>query len=126
MRGKADGLKVYEEDGRKKIQITDLKTTSFFKDFARKAYYENYHLQAAVYTWLAHAVYEVPTTDIEYRFCVVENKFPYRVKYAKMSSEAMEAGEILLSRCMEAVKGWGDQEPNFLITEVEEIGDWSL
>ena len=38
----------------------------------------------------------------------------------------VEAGERKLRTCVDEIIKFGDSEPNFLIEEVRELGDWSL
>jgi hypothetical protein len=118
IRGKADAVKLNEE-GKPKI-ITDLKTTALFDDFKKKSHWDHYDLQAAVYTLLSS------TETIQYYFCVAETVEPYRVQYMHAEMGFLENGEGKLQTCLAKIKDFGDREPNFLLEEIVELGDYSL
>jgi len=118
IRGKADAI-IYGENGKPRI-ICDIKTTSQFDKFFRSAYSHHYDLQAAVYTMIAG------TDMVNYYFCVVETVAPYRVQYMHASLEFMESGERKFRRCIDEILAFGDKEPDFKLTEVKELGDYSL
>lgn len=125
-KGKADGLKIVEhENGMKSAVIADLKTTNYFQDFFRKAYYNHYDLQAAVYSHITAAALGVSSSLINYVFCVVETKPPYHSAFYTCNNEFIESGERRLDYCLAQVKKFGDKEPNFMIEEVKELGDFS-
>ncbi len=132
LRGKADALLIKEwfdvgsNRDAKSLLITDVKTTSKFDDFFRKASYMHYDLQAAVYTLIGSASQGVSSSFTNYYFCVVETVMPYRVQFYHASMEFLEAGERKLRRCIDAIKEFGDREPNFMIEEIPELGDFSL
>lgn len=125
LRGKADALGVFEF-ANKSMQITDIKTTAKFDDFYRKASYMHYDLQAAVYTLIGSASQKVSSSFTNYYFCVVETVAPYRVQFYHASTEFLESGERKLRKCIDAIKEFGDREPNFMIEEIPELGDFSL
>lgn len=122
LRGKSDYLK---KSGNSLI-ITDLKTTAQFDDWARKAYYRHYDLQAAVYTFIGAAAVNAKSEFTNYYFCVAETVEPYRVQFMHANIEFIESGERKLRKCLDAISEFGDKDPNFLIEEVKELGDYSL
>lgn len=132
MRGKADALFVKEwfdvssNCDVKSLLITDLKTTTKFDEFFRRAQYQHYDLQAAVYTLIGSASQEVSSSFTNYYFCVAETFAPYRVQFMHASPEFLESGERKLRRCIDTIKEAGDREPNFLLEDVPELGDFSL
>lgn len=132
LRGKADAIRTNDRyvvgDNRriKSLLITDIKTTSKFDDFFRKASYMHYDLQAAVYTLIGSASQGVSSSFTNYYFCFVETVAPYRVQFVHASTEFLESGERKLRKCIDAIKEFGDREPNFMIEEIPELGDYSL
>lgn len=122
IRGKADAIKVAGDS----LTITDIKTTAKFDDFKKRAFWNHYDLQAAVYTMIGSASNKISPSFTNYYFCVAETVEPYRVQFLHASLEFVENGERKLSTCVEEIKNFGDKKPNFLIEEVEEIGDYSL
>lgn len=122
LRGKADAIL---RDG-DSLVITDVKTTIKFDEFRFKAMRRHYDLQAAVYLLIASKSLGVSESFANFYFCVAETVFPYRVQYHHASSEFIEHGQQKLAKCLEEIKKFGDKEPNFLIEEVNELGDWSL
>lgn len=119
LRGKADAI-VYHDDGKTPKAICDIKTTAQFDKFHKSASWNHYDLQAAVYTLIAG------TNLVNYYFCVAETVAPYRVQYFHANSDFLDAGERKLRRCLDAIIQFGDKSPNFLITEMGELGDWSI
>lgn len=119
LRGKADAIGYYEDNTTPKT-ICDLKTTAQFDKFKKSASWMHYDLQAATYTLIAK------TNRVNYYFCVVETVLPYRVQYFHASIDFIEAGERKLRRCIDEIVEFGDKEPSFLITEMGELGDWSI
>lgn len=117
LRGKADAI-VYKDS--KPSIITDVKTTAQFDKFFKSASWKHYDLQAATYTLISGV------EMVNYYFCVVETVIPYRVQYMHASLEFLEAGERKLVKCLEEIKEFGDKQPNFMIEEVAELGDYSL
>lgn len=139
LRGKADALMIHEwidlatKDEHKSLQITDIKTTAQFDECVpregyqpRKPYYMHYDLQAAVYTLIGSASQKVSSSFTNYYFCFVETIAPYRVQFVHASTEFLESGERKLRKCIDAIKEFGDNEPNFMIKEIPELGDFSL
>lgn len=122
LRGKADAIL---QNGNSLI-ITDIKTTAQFDEWKYKAMRRHYDLQAAVYSLIGAKSLGVSDSMVNFYFCVVETVFPYRVQYHHASTEFLEHGEQKLATCLEEIKKFGDREPNFLIEEVNELGDWSL
>lgn len=122
LRGKADAIL---QDGETLI-ITDIKTTPQFDEWKYKSMRRHYDLQAANYSLIASKSLGVDANNTKFYFCVVETVFPYRVQYHLAGLPFLESGERKLAQCLEAIKEFGDKEPNFLIEEVNELGDWSL
>lgn len=122
LRGKADALKV--EDGI--LTITDIKTTAQFDEWKYKAMRRHYDLQAATYSLIGSASHGIDIGATKFYFCVVETVPPYRVQYHFAGLNFIESGEDKLSKCIKAIKEFGDREPNFLIEDINELGDWSL
>jgi len=121
LRGKADAIVL---DANAAI-ITDIKTTAQFDKFARQAYWNHYDLQAATYTLIGAHHLKIDPTMINYYFCVAETVAPFRVKYFHASLEFVESGERKLRTCIDAITDFGDNKPNFLLADIEELGDWS-
>lgn len=122
LRGKADAVKI---DGEVMI-ITDLKTTAQFDKFHKSASWNHYDLQAAVYALIGSASQKISSNFTNYYFCVAETVLPYRVQFFHAGLEFIEAGERKLRQCIDAVKEFGDREPNFMLEEIPELGDFSL
>lgn len=122
LRGKADAIKLIEGEA---IIITDIKTTAQFDKFAKAAYWNHYDLQAANYTLIGAQHMKVDPALVNYYFCVAETVAPYRVQYFHASLEFVEAGERKLRTCIDAIVDFGDKQPNFLLEELVELGDWS-
>lgn len=122
LRGKADAI-WQGDDG---IIVADIKTTAQFDEWKYKAIRRHYDLQAAVYSLIAAKSLGVTENRVNFYFCVVETVLPYRVQYHHASLEFLEHGEQKLVKCLEEIKEFGDKEPNFLIEEVNELGDFSL
>ena len=122
LKGKADAIEV----GKDHIVITDIKTTAQFDKFEKAVFSKHYDLQAAVYSLIASSFLGISTNFVNYYFCVVETVEPYRVQYFHSSLEFLEAGESKLRKCIDEIVAFGDREPTPLLTEVKELGDWSL
>lgn len=116
LRGKADI--VQKDETGKPFRIWDVKTTAQFQEWKYKAIRLHYDLQAAVYKTLYNG-------DVDFAFIIAETIPPYRVQLAFLTPEAWDKGEADLARCLEAIKEFGDKEPNFSILEEIRIGDWS-
>lgn len=121
LRGKADAIKLDAEAA----IITDIKTTAQFDKFAKASYWNHYDLQSATYTLIGAHHLKVDPQLVNYYFCVAETVAPFRVKYFHASLEFVEAGERKLRTCIDAIADFGDNKPNFLLEEIEELGDWS-
>lgn len=124
LRGKADALKIGK--GRHTLTLVDLKTTSQFDSFKYRAQRAHYDLQAANYTLIGSASQKIDAGSVDYWFCVAETVFPYRVQFCYATPEFVSAGESKLAKCVDEILKFGDKEPNFLIEDVIELGDWSL
>lgn len=123
LRGKADVTKLLNKEA---AIILDLKTTAQFDQFKKKALWNHYDLQSATYTLIGASALKVDPSLVNFYFCVAEAVAPHRVQYFHASAEFLESGESKLKRCVDAIVEFGDKEPNFLIPEVGELGDWSL
>lgn len=123
LRGKADALKVVPG---KSLITTDIKTTAKFDDFKKKSSWNHYDLQAANYNLIGASSQGIDPGMCNFYFCVVETVAPYRVQYFHSSLEFLETGERKLRDCIDAIVAFGNKEPSFLITEVGELGDWSI
>lgn len=121
LRGKGDAIRLIKEAA----IITDIKTTAQFDKFAKAAYWNHYDLQAATYTLIGAHHLNIDPSLINYYFCVAETVAPYRVQYLHASLEFVEAGERKLRTCIDAITDFGDNQPNFLLEEIIELGDWS-
>lgn len=121
LRGKADAIKLDAEAA----IITDIKTTAQFDKFAKSAYWNHYDLQAATYTLIGAHYLKIDPTLINYYFCVAETVIPYRVKYFHAGLEFIDSGERKLRKCIDSIVDFGNNKPNFLIEDIEELGDWS-
>lgn len=122
LRGKADAIKLIEGEA---IIITDIKTTAQFDKFAKQAYWNHYDLQAANYALIGAQHMKVDPSLVNYYFCVAETVAPYRVQYFHASLEFVESGERKLRTCIDAIVNFGDKQPNFLLEEIGELGDYS-
>lgn len=127
LRSKADAIRFL--DGGRAIQVIDLKTTSFFDKWHYDLYYPmrmQYDLQASLYLRAACASHDISNSLANYYFCVAETVAPYRVKFYHASNAFLESGDRKLELCLQAIRDFGDKEPNFLIGEIGELGDGSL
>lgn len=122
LRGKADAIRLNEGQS---IVITDIKTTAQFDKFAKSAYWNHYDLQAAVYSLIGASHLKVSPELVNYYFCVAETVAPFRVQYFHAGLEFLESGERKLRNCIDAIVAFGNKDPNFLIEEITELGDWS-
>lgn len=122
LRGKADAVLV---DG-DALVITDIKTTGQFDEWKYKSMRRHYDLQAAVYSAIGSAATKTSPSSCNFYFCVAETVAPFRVQYHHASLDFIEHGEDKLSTCLAKISDFGDKEPNFLIEDVNELGDFSL
>lgn len=122
LRGKADVIKRIDES----VIITDLKTTAQFDKFYRQAQQKHYDLQSANYTLIGASALGIDTSLVKYAFCVAETVKPYRVQFMVAGIDFVEAGERKLRTCIDEIVKFGNKEPNFLLEEVRELGDWSI
>lgn len=122
LRGKADGIKLVNDDS---AVVIDIKTTAQFDKFEKQAYWNHYDLQSAVYTFITAAYKKIDPTLVNYMFCVAETVAPYRVQYMHASLEFVESGERKLRTCIDEIVAFGDKQPNFMLEEIKELGDWS-
>lgn len=128
VRGKADALKISKD--RKHLMVLDLKTTAQFDKFKFNVFRNHYDLQSAVYSVIAAASqgWQLQTglENVEYVFCVAETVAPYRVQFAHASNEFLQHGIDKLNKCLIAIKEFGEADPNFLIEDWIELGDFSF
>lgn len=125
LRGKADII-IHGQNG---LIVSDIKTTSKFDRWVKDKYYAmnmHYDLQAALYSLIAGKAFGVSEGLINFYFCVAETQPPYRVQWHHAGLEFIEHGQAKLANCLEEIKKFGDREPNFLIEEINELGDFSL
>ena len=122
LRGKADATRLINTAA----IVTDIKTTAKFDEFAKKAFWRHYDLQAAVYSLIAASHLGIDPNMVNFYFCVAETVAPYRVQYLHASLEFVEAGERKLRTCIDEIVAFGDKQPNFLIEDIIELGDYSL
>lgn len=122
LRGKADVLK---QMGSSAI-ITDIKTTAQFDKFPRESQRRHYDLQAANYTLVGASSLGIESSLMKFMFCVVETVKPYRVQYMLAGIDFVDAGERKLRTCVDEIVKFGDNEPNLLIEDIKELGDWSI
>ncbi len=122
LRGKADAILIEKNS----LIITDIKTTAQFDEWKYKAMRRHYDLQASVYSRIAASSLKIDPGRTNFYFCVVETVAPFRVQYHHAGLDFLKHGDEKLASCLEAIKEFGDREPNFLIKEVNELGDWSL
>lgn len=122
LRGKADAIKVAGDSA----IITDIKTTAKFDKFHRDAQRSHYDLQAATYTLVTSSSLKINSSLVKFMFCVVETIKPYRAQFMLAGIDFVDAGERKLRTCIDEIVSFGDSEPNFLIEDIKELGDWSL
>lgn len=127
VRGKADALKIGK--GRDHITVLDLKTTAQFGQFKYRVFRNHYDLQCATYSVIAAATQgrnlQSDMDFVDYVFCVAETVAPYRVQFMRVNQEFVNHGIDKLNACLTAIKEFGDQQPNFLLTDWVELGDLS-
>ena len=78
------------------------------------------------YDAIAQIVDNIENHPISKKLLKDKNVKPDRVQYHHAEQEFLEHGETKLADCLRQIKDFGDKEPNFLIREVNELGDWSL
>lgn len=125
LRGKADAI-IKTQNG---LIVSDIKTTSKFDMWEKNKYFAmnvHYDLQASLYSLIAGKAFGVSEGFTNFYFCVAEVIPPYRVQWHHAGLEFIEHGQAKLANCLEEIKKFGDKEPNFLIEEVNELGDFSL
>ena len=101
-------------------------TTAQFDEWKYRSMRRHYDLQAATYSLIGAASQHISSALVNFYFCVVETVAPYRVQYHHASAEFLEHGETKLANCLREIKEFGNREPNFLIEDVNELGDFSL
>lgn len=122
IKGKADVF-ILNDDS---VIVTDIKTTVKFDAFFRTAQWMHYDLQAANYTLIASSSAKINPALTKFVYCVIESVAPYRVQFMVAGIDFVEAGERKLRQCIDEIVKFGNKEPNFLIEEVLELGDYSL
>ena len=98
--------------------IIDWKFVSsiIFDSFDKKALYQHYDLQAAVYDFLKDA------TNVY--FGVIENEAPHRIKLYHCDSTFLESGANKFNKAFKILDGAKGREPNFDINEIGELMSW--
>lgn len=122
LRGKADAIAITGDS----MVLTDIKTTAQFDEWKYKSMRRHYDLQAATYSLIGAASQNINPSLVNFYFCVVETVAPFRVQYHHASLEFLDNGERKLARCLKEIKEFGNKEPNFLVEDVNELGDFSL
>jgi len=90
--------------------------TQVFDDFAKKALWQHYDLQASVYDFLKNATHIY--------FVTIENEAPYRIKVWHCSPDMLESGAIKFDKALTIIKEQNWRQPTFDITGVEDIKAW--
>ena len=122
LKGKADVFILNEDSA----IVTDIKTTAKFDAFFRNAQRMHYDLQSANYTLIASSSANISPSLTKFVYCVVESVAPFRVQFMVAGIDFVEAGERKLRQCIDEIIKFGNKEPNFLIEEMLELGDYSL
>jgi hypothetical protein len=91
-------------------------STQVFDSFSKKALYQHYDLQAAIYDYLKDA------TNIY--FVAIENQAPYRIKVFHCDSSFLESGAEKFNKAFKIIDEAKGREPNFNINVVEELIAW--
>lgn len=110
-------LDLIATDGEYKIVI-DWKycSSKVFDDFAKKALYSNYDLQATVYDFL-----EKPT---QIYFAAIENEAPHRIRLWHCDLSVYEQGAAKFDKALKIIKENDWRQPTFDIVGVDEIKAW--
>lgn len=87
-----------------------------FDDFARKALYMHYDMQASVYDFLTDATHIY--------FVTIENEAPYRIKVWHCSLDMLEGGAGKFDKALQVIKKEQWRRPTFDIAGVEDIKGW--
>lgn len=91
-------------------------SSQVFDDFGRKALWNNYDLQAAVYDFLEDATHIY--------FVTIESEAPYRIKAWYCDPSMLESGADKFDKSLKILKEAGWRNVTFDITEVENIMAW--
>lgn len=92
-------------------------SSQVFDSFEKKALYQHYDLQAAIYDFL-----EEPTNVY---FVAIENETPHRIKLFHCDSSFLESGAEKFDKAFKIVEKEKWREPNFNIDEVGELVSWN-
>lgn len=92
-------------------------SSQVFDAFDKKALYQHYDLQAAVYDYL-----EEPTNIY---FCAIENEVPYRIKLFHCDPSFLESGAEKFDKTFKILETEKWREPTFDIDEVGELISWN-
>lgn len=92
-------------------------SSQVFDSFGKKALYQHYDLQAAVYDFL-----EEPTNVY---FCAIENEAPYRIKLFHCDSSFLESGADKFNQVFSILSKENWRDPTFDINDVEELISWN-
>lgn len=91
-------------------------SSQVFDDFGRKALWNNYDLQAAVYDFLEDATHIY--------FVTIESEAPHRIKAWYCDPSMLESGADKFNKALQIIKKEDWREPTFDIEEVDNIMAW--
>lgn len=91
-------------------------SSQVFDTFEKKALWQNYDLQAAVYDFL-----EQPTNVY---FCAIENEAPHRIRLFHCDSTFLESGAEKFDKTFKILQKENWREPSFDIDDVGELVSW--
>lgn len=92
-------------------------SSQVFDAFDKKALYQHYDLQAAVYDFL-----EEPTNIY---FCAIENESPYRIRLFHCDPSFLEGGAEKFDKTFKILAKEKWREPTFDIDDVGELISWN-
>lgn len=97
--------------------------------FVRQVANYKYHVQAAVEMYIAASIWQVPPTDLQYRWLVVEKEPPYAVSIFSPDAHMMATGFSLISRAVnlfhDAVSRDAFAESRFRYNEEISLPKWA-
>lgn len=91
-------------------------SSQVFDDFGRKALWNNYDLQAAVYDFLEDATHIY--------FVTIESEAPYRIKAWYCDQSMLESGADKFNKALQIIKKEDWRSPSFDLQEVDNIVAW--
>lgn len=92
-------------------------SSQVFDSFEKKALYENYDLQAAVYDFL-----EEPTNVY---FCAIENEEPHRIRLFHCDESFLDSGSEKFNKSFKILDDAKWRDPNFNIDDIGELISWN-